>query len=1464
MTPTVLSSPNLRYSHVFHVADIHVTIDFNRTPEYSEVFDSFVYELSTHESTVKKESVVVIAGDVLHNKCKTSTDGAQLLFRWINRILDHAPVLVICGNHDFRQDSPEICDAIEMLVAPYSAVETANPLHYLKYTGKYVFGNLGIGVVSVKDTLRPNSTSGLVDELPGFPSPTGFNNVEATIALFHGTVCDSFIANGFRLNNSYPVSWFDGYDMIMLGDNHSQQVHGNWGYPGSLVQQNFGEKTFGHGYILWDVDTKTGTLHHIRNKRGKVSLVQTDMGWEVSFGEGFKNLKDNVSMIPENAHVRVVGSLPDAEREFRRHGLSGCVLKGYGLVKRSNDTSSRDSLDFSNDFNDPNSWIRFIREKWGDVDTGTQRFLCGDDLTVGDEIIVDEKGAVVANDSVTKCVDEFRNAEAAHTGRKGADVVIRKVEWSWLLCFGSSNVFDFRDKASCVVLLNGPNASGKSSFLDVLCIALYGETTPSRNDISGSSQNDCIVCKSKPFKEKAYATITLEVGGSTYTVSRSFKNRTDGGTGKKSSGATVCSEGFPVADGTVKTKQWVVENVGTMQSVLNGCLVQQMDNASFFYMKPTDRKTAIEKALGMDVLHKYEEALKKSVSAHSKQLSSAEMMLGEISTENDVVSTDKEEAELIEVEKRIDDLTEDLVLACRDLDPNMRVSKADAATSTEGLTAARRELESRVSMFEKVPVCTLREAEEWLSDAKRRVDDLKSDVGYLSSSSVHEIKDLLAEHEQIEPRKIDKSEIESLRSTVEEWNTDNLRWKGNDNVDKTLDTAKRTLTEQRRILDRLAEVSFLGSFCTSGDGIGGVDNSEAWNDYNEFVSIPKRSAIVGDIARYDEWIKQFPYNWTTKLATDCIVREERAKNSLKERLANLRAKAEVVEDSKPDVVVDINRLSELRDISYKNTFDPTVRDDILRELTEWDEFVSEYRDLPSVKVLTKEVNDAKKKLTEAEALEGKIEVLNSRLYELGDVEMNPSCEVCMSRNDCATKIRLSAELVDLLNEASGNGSVQEARKYLEDAEQRLACRKQLNEESCSMEIKRKDWECNEKIQKQKIENASELKILEKSASAEAASILVKLKESVRVIESAEEFISKHDDLLQAKESALSQVRREDLLEKLMGHGKKWLSEKFEAEKEYEEASEIIDSINRYKAGLQSAKALARRLDEDETALDVRSEWETRMTEIKLALRTAEKREELKRAEEETSLAEKARSAAKAKTELARVKHVLASRLKDALTGEMAAARDRQAKLSVEIGVARQKEAERRKTEDRASVLRTKRDALKKKTESLRRLQSRFCGDKDGSGYKEWLYTNRVIPMLESEVNDFIKCVDGFRLRIEIRKNDEMIFKVEDRGSATSIDHASGYQKFVIGLGMRLALSRIGVCGHGVKHMFIDEGFTACDADNMRKARLVLDNMMSRGCFECIVVMSHLEAVRDVVDKTVSVVRGNRAVSSIRC
>ena len=155
------------------------------------------------------------------------------------------------------------------------------------------------------------------------------------------------------------------------------------------------------------------------------------------------------------------------------------------------------------------------------------------------------------------------------------------------------------------------------------------------------------------------------------------------------------------------------------------------------------------------------------------------------------------------------------------------------------------------------------------------------------------------------------------------------------------------------------------------------------------------------------------------------------------------------------------------------------------------------------------------------------------------------------------------------------------------------------------------------------------------------------------------------------------------------------------------------------------------------------------------------------------------------------------------------------------------------------------------------------GDKTSQykGFKAYVYEECVLPLIQNEVNRFIRSIEPFRLKIQT-KNARFIFLLEDRGCTPTLDHASGYQKFIVGLGMRIALSRIQAAGHNVKHLFLDEGFVACDALNLQKTAGMLQEILSYGGYRSMIMMSHLDTIRDAAHVRIGIRRHADNKSSI--
>ena len=89
----------------------------------------------------------------------------------------------------------------------------------------------------------------------------GNTNDLTYIGLYHAPLVGATTDIGYEFQEGVTLEHFDGCDMVLLGDIHKRQTFyykkAPIAYPSSLIQQNFGESISKHGYLVWDVESRT-------------------------------------------------------------------------------------------------------------------------------------------------------------------------------------------------------------------------------------------------------------------------------------------------------------------------------------------------------------------------------------------------------------------------------------------------------------------------------------------------------------------------------------------------------------------------------------------------------------------------------------------------------------------------------------------------------------------------------------------------------------------------------------------------------------------------------------------------------------------------------------------------------------------------------------------------------------------------------------------------------------------------------------------------------------------------------------------------------------------------------------------------------------------------------------------------------------------------------------------------------
>ena len=242
---------------IIHCADIHIRT-FRLHDEYLDVFKTFISQLTELIKDYKREELrIVLAGDLVHQKIVISNE-QLILGTWLLKKLEEiAPVIVIAGNHDLLENNKDRMDSITPMIQFLSDSD----VNYFKESKCYLDDNIVWCVYSIfEENQRPNIEAARKE----------FGLDKTYVGLYHGPLIGAKTDIGYTIDHGSELEQFDGCDFVLCGDIHQRQklMYNNIPIvmPSSLIQQNFGENVSNHGFLFWDIETKTFTEHDVDNR----------------------------------------------------------------------------------------------------------------------------------------------------------------------------------------------------------------------------------------------------------------------------------------------------------------------------------------------------------------------------------------------------------------------------------------------------------------------------------------------------------------------------------------------------------------------------------------------------------------------------------------------------------------------------------------------------------------------------------------------------------------------------------------------------------------------------------------------------------------------------------------------------------------------------------------------------------------------------------------------------------------------------------------------------------------------------------------------------------------------------------------------------------------------------------------------------------------------------------------------
>ena len=125
---------------------------------------------------------------------------------------------------------------------------------------------------------------------------------------------------------------------------------------------------------------------------------------------------------------------------------------------------------------------------------------------------------------------------------------------------------------------------------------------------------------------------------------------------------------------------------------------------------------------------------------------------------------------------------------------------------------------------------------------------------------------------------------------------------------------------------------------------------------------------------------------------------------------------------------------------------------------------------------------------------------------------------------------------------------------------------------------------------------------------------------------------------------------------------------------------------------------------------------------------------------------------------------------------------------------------------------------------------------------------RKLPAINREIANILQDITGFTVELESHKNGmDIILNYGD--SKRIIECCSGMEKMMSSLAIRTALVRVSSLPKS-DMLIIDEGFGALDASNIEACTNLLRSLTKT--FRTILIISHIDSVKDVVDNTIEI------------
>jgi DNA repair exonuclease SbcCD ATPase subunit len=540
----------MKVEKIYHLADLHIR-NLKRHKEYREVFQKF---LNNVDKDNIENSVIYLAGDIAHAKTEMSPELIREISWFLTECANRKHTFLITGNHDCNLNNNYRLDVLTPIVENLEN----DRIHYLKDTGVYPFHNITFVVYSILDEKENWPKAELVEG-------------ENTICLFHGPVNLAQTDIGYTVSsNSFTTDMFEGFDMVMLGDIHKRQTLGipTIAYAGSMIQQNHGESLNKHGYLLWDVESRTFEEVDLPNDYGFYTL---------DVNNGVVPIVDDMPKKPR-LRVRVSNTEPSQIKKAlteikKKYKVQEFTVTRMDTLSKQKTGNFDDKLAIGN--------VRDVEFQNELIKDYLERQYLADDETI-------DKIKQINREINTKLVDDEMTPNVQW--------VPKEFEFSNMFSYGENNKIRF-ENTNGIVGIFAPNASGKSSLFDALSFCIFDKT--SRTYIAKNILNN--------RKSNFYCKLHFQIEDVDYFIERRAKLINKGRNLKVDVSFWREDEsGIHSLNGEQRrdTNSIIQQYLGTYEDFVLTTLSLQGNNSLFIDKSQSERKEILAQFMGVDIFDK--------------------------------------------------------------------------------------------------------------------------------------------------------------------------------------------------------------------------------------------------------------------------------------------------------------------------------------------------------------------------------------------------------------------------------------------------------------------------------------------------------------------------------------------------------------------------------------------------------------------------------------------------------------------------------------------------------------------------------------------------------------------------------------------------------------------------------------------------------------------------------------------